>query len=139
MKITLFSFVLLFCLSANAHKPTKQLRSHNFQYAAFISRNYEMFNNNWQLAFNPINNEIRLISDNDKTVFVLISTNGILDQSHFLNSEEVNAHFLKIEGVTECSYSWNNNSMKLVLDKTYAKQILIDSFGFEPTIISNLF
>ena len=87
----------------------------------------------------PIDNEIQLISVDEKTVFVLISTNGIVDQSDFSNSEEVNAYFMKKNGVVTCSYSWNHNNMKLVLDKTSAKQTLIDSFGFEPTIISNLF
>lgn len=90
-------------------------------------------------AFNPVNNEIRLISVDEKTVFVLISTNGIVDQSRYSKSEEVNAHFLKTDGIVECSYSWNNNNMKLVLDKTNAKKILINTFGFESTLISNLF
>jgi hypothetical protein len=90
-------------------------------------------------AFNPVNNEIRLISVDEKTVFVLISTNGIVDQSRYSKSAEVNAHFLKTDGIVECSYSWNNNNMKLVLDKTNAKKILINTFGFESTLISNLF
>lgn len=85
------------------------------------------------------NNEITLISVDEKTVFVLISTNGIVDQSHYSKSEEVNEHFLETKGVIECSYSWNNNNMKLTLDKTNAKEILINTFGFEPNIISNLF
>jgi hypothetical protein len=62
-----------------------------------------------------------------------------VDQSRYSNSEEVNAHFLKTDGVINCSYSWNNNSMKLVLDKANAKKILINTFGFESNIISNLF
>lgn len=85
------------------------------------------------------NNEISLISVDEKTVFVLISTNGIVDQSHYSKSEEVNEHFLTTKGVIECSYSWNNNNMKLVLDKTNAKEILKNTFGFEPNMISNLF
>lgn len=85
------------------------------------------------------NNEITLISVDEKTVFVLISTNGIVDQSLYSNSEEVKAHFLKTKGVIECSYSWDNNNMKLVLDKTNAKEILINTFGFDSNIISNLF
>jgi hypothetical protein len=98
-----------------------------------------IFNSTLQSAFDPINNEISLLSVDEKTVFVLISTNGVVDQSNYSKAEEVNAHFLKIEGVMECSYAWNNNMMKLVLDKTNAKSILIDTFGFEQNIISNLF
>jgi hypothetical protein len=97
------------------------------------------YNSTSQSAINAVNNDIRLISVDEKTVFVIISTNGIVDQSRFSNSEEINTHFLKTEGVIECSYSWNNNMMKLVLDKTSAKQILINTFGFESKSISQLF
>jgi hypothetical protein len=100
---------------------------------------FGIFNSTLQSAFNPVNNQITLISVDEKTVFVLISTNGIVDQSRYSKSEEVNTHFLKIEGIIQCSYSWNNNNMKLVLDKTNAKEILKNTFGFETNIISNLF
>jgi hypothetical protein len=139
MKITLLSFVLLLCFSFKAHEKTNHLPSLNFQDVTFKLSYDGVLKNNWQLVFNPTNNEIKLISDNEKTVFVLISTNGIVNQSNFSNFAELNAHFLKLEGVVECSYAWNNNSMKLVLDKSLAKQILIDTFGFDPIRISNLF
>jgi hypothetical protein len=90
-------------------------------------------------AMNSVKNEITLISVDEKTVFVLISTNGIVDQSNYSKAEDVNDYFMKTEGIIKCSYSWNNNNMKLVLNKTNAKEILINTFGFESNIISNLF
>jgi hypothetical protein len=128
-KINRFS-LLIFCLPFLSYSNTSIEK---------ITFEYRVYNETWQTAFNPIVNKIKLISVDEKTVFVLISTNGIVDQSHFSKSEEVNAHFLNTEGIVECSYSWNNNSMKLVLDKTNAKHILINTFGFEASLISNLF
>jgi hypothetical protein len=122
--------LLIFCLPLSIYGYT------SFEKSTVKSR---ILNSTWPSAFNPVNNEISLISVDEKTVFVLISTNGIVDQSRYSNSEEVKAHFLKTDGVIDCSYAWNNNMMKLVLDKTNAKKILINTFGFEPTIISNLF
>jgi hypothetical protein len=122
--------LLIFCLPLSIYGYT------SFEKLTVESR---IFNSTLQSAFDPINNEISLLSVDEKTVFVLISTNGVVDQSNYSKAEEVNAHFLKIEGVMECSYAWNNNMMKLVLDKTNAKSILIDTFGFEQNIISNLF
>jgi hypothetical protein len=122
--------LLLFCLPLSIYGFT------SFEKQTPINR---IYNSTSQSFFNPVNNEITLISVDEKTVFVVISTNGIVDQSHYSKSEEVNAHFLNIEGVVQCSYSWNTNSMKLVLDKTNAKEILVNTFGFEPTMISNLF
>ena len=122
--------LLLFCLPLSI-----------YGYSSFEKLPVEgrIFNSNWQSAFNPVVNEIQLISIDEKKVYVLISTNGIVNQSHFSNAEEVNEHFLKTKGVIECSYSWNNSMMKLVLDKTNAKEILINTFGFEQNTISNLF
>lgn len=122
--------LLTFCLTLTIYGNT------SFQKSTF---GCGISNSTWTSVFNQVNNEINLITVDEKTVFVLISTNGIVNQSLYSNTKEVNAHFLKTEGVVECSYSWNNNSMKLVLDKTIAKEILINTFGFEPTIISNLF
>lgn len=116
-----------------------------FQLSAYGYSSYERFtfecsiSSTCQSAVNSVNNEITLISIDEKTVYVLISTNGIVDQSHYSNAEEVNVHFLNTEGLIECSYSWNNNMMKLVLDRTKAKEILINNFGFAPDIIANLF
>ena len=110
-----------------------------YGYYAHFTFEFKNFSKIGLSLVKPMDNEIQLISVDEKTVFVLISTNGIVDQSDFSNSEEVNAYFMKKHGVVVCSYSWNQNNMKLILDKTFAKQTLINTFGFEPTIISNLF
>jgi hypothetical protein len=122
--------LLIFCLPLSIYGFT------SFEKSTVDSR---IFSSIWSSALNPVNNEISLISVDEKTVFVLISTNGIVDQSRYSNSEEINAHFMRSEGVIECSYAWNNNMMKLVLDKTNAKEILINTFGFAPDNIANLF
>ena len=128
-KINYFTlFILCFPLSMYGFTPADKLTVES-----------RMFNYTWSSAFNPLNNEITLISMDEKTVYVLISTNGVVDQSQYSKAEEVNAHFLTTEGVIECSYAWNSNMMKIVLDKTIAKEILINTFGFAPDIIVNLF
>ena len=122
--------LIIFCLPLSIYGYT------SFEKFNLESRN---FTSTCQSAFNPFINEITQISVDEKKVFVLISTNGIVDQNQYSTSKEVNEHFLKTKGVIECSYSWNSNMMKLTLDKTNAKEILINTFGFEPTMISNLF
>jgi hypothetical protein len=122
--------LLIFCLPLSIYGYT------SFEKLTVESR---IFNSTLQSAFDQVDNEIQLISIDEKKVYVLISTNGVVDQSQYSKAEEVNAHFLKTEGVIECSYAWNSNMMKLTLDKKNAKEILINTFGFEPTIISNLF
>lgn len=82
---------------------------------------------------------IRIISSDEKSVFLLIKTNGIIDQNQYLNSTEINNYYLKFDGIIECSFSWNSNTMKLILDKTKAKNVLINTFGFDAKIVSNLF
>ena len=90
-----------------------------------------------KIAF--FDDKIKVISNDEKSIFLLIKTEGIVDQKKFNNLKEVNDHYLKIDGILVCSYAWNGNSMKLVLEKTKAKKILVNTFAFEISLVSNLF
>mgnify|MGYP001172817984 FL=1 len=88
---------------------------------------------------NALIQKVTLISANEKVINVLVEHDGLINQSNFASVFEVNSYFEKIDGIIMCSYSWNGGTFKFELERSKAKEILINFIKLDPTQVNTLF
>lgn len=80
-----------------------------------------------------------VISQSSKTIHLLVYSEEAIVQSEYNGVQEINNVFKRIDGIINCSYSWNNHQYKLELDLSNAKTILNEKFNFDLAYINSKF